>query len=175
MLDVNLLISNELSEARSTLSKIEDIELSIMLYKEQLQKDIEALTLVSDRKGDKKFGQINSALEFIQEDLKQYVTKLEVSAEVKEVADLPRSKKWGKRLDNNKVAEVLVGMMKKNKKKEFALSEIYDLLTEKYGSLDKYWSKPKSSLSAILRSAVVGGEIRSVMRGVYQYKTNRKK
>lgn len=75
MIIVSDILAKELEKAKKTLEDLNELDLTIQYYKEELQKDIDSIEMLLKRHGDSKLGQINSALDFIMKDLLQYAEK----------------------------------------------------------------------------------------------------
>lgn len=199
MFSAKMMIQIELEQAKATLSKLEEIELSIMIYKEDLQLDIEKMEILIARSEDKKFSQINSALEFIQSDLQKYIKKsqpeevtqvtqiestIKATPTIKATASpVVKEKKinngWTLKSDNilydnglvnNKlITDFIISIMIKEKNRIFKLGEITQIIKEKFPVLKEKWSNMTSGVSFIMTKALRAESITRVGKGEYQF------
>lgn len=176
MPDVKQLLINELAEAKKTYSTLEDIEIQISLYKDELMTDIQAMEMLIKRQEDKKFDQVNSALEFVMSDLMKYAGKVKkesakvdnlklVKDKVKQSDSLIKSG----RVNNEYLSRLVVAIMQKYPNTVFTNSEIAAHLVSAHPELKTLWKNPSAAVNYIM--SLLTREVNKVGAGQYILKS----
>lgn len=149
--NVKILLERELEEAKRIYNVLEDIELKILMYKDELKSDMEAIELLLKRQNDKKFDQINSALDFIMNDLTKYIDQEKHRNSDIVESDNETTKSKNKPLDNYLLASVIDELLIKNPDRVFKTKQLQDYLLVKFPELTDNWKRPDVSIHGVLK------------------------
>lgn len=156
MPNVKQLLVTELAEARRVYSALEEIELQISLYKDELLADIEAMEMLIKRQEDKKFDQVNSALDFVMKDLMKYASNVKKEPEDVETQQQVKTNNKDEtliksgRINNEYLAKVVLMTMNKYPNTVFTNKEIAAHLVSAHPELKTLWKNPSAAVNYIM-------------------------
>lgn len=163
----------ELDKAKAIYDKLEELSIQIVVYQDDIKSDIESLELLLHRQADKKMDQINSAIEFLVNDVMNYADKVKTKVKkiekieptVEKSTELPFMK--GTVADNKFLAKFVEEEMSKHPGVVYTTNEIQFILLKKYPELKKMWKRPQAAVHYILN--LNKATIQKISKGQYVY------
>ena len=173
MIDIKDMLQLELDKAKVIYDKLEELSIQIVVYQDDIKSDIESLELLLHRQADKKMDQINSAIEFLVNDVMKYSDKIKPKIEkvvkiphkVIEKNELPFMK--GTIVNNKFLAKFVEEEMSKHPGVVYTTNEIQFILLKKYPELKKMWKRPQAAVHYILN--LNKATTQKISKGQYVY------
>lgn len=180
MTDIKELLTIELDKAKNVLSTLEEIEIQISLYKDELQSDIQSMEMLIQRQSDRKFDQVNSALEFVMSDIMKYAEKSKelVAQNVTQIKlpqinidkhkEEPEELMKNGRVNNQYLSRLVLEFMNRHPSTVYTNVEIVTYLMSVEPELKNLWKNASGGVSYIM--SLIANRVDKIDKGQYMLK-----